>query len=293
MRNAFAEYMIKLGRDKKNIFLTGDLGFMALEGVQESFGKRFINCGVSEQNMIGVAAGLAKSGYYVYAYSIAPFIYARPFEQIRNDIALSNLSVCLIGNGGGYAYGYMGPTHHALEDISAMRSLGLEVLVPAFDSDIEPMLKTTNLPTYLRLGYEILPDDCKSPVYSPWRRVYSGANGVAVALGPMTGIVWKAILGLPMEKRPTLWSVTEFNMNEIPDKFYSDLSNQDLYIYEEHILSGGFGMNLTYDLMNKNINLKSFKHRYAFGYPKTKFGSQDFHRKQSLLDIESIIKDFK
>jgi transketolase len=96
-----------------------------------------------------------------------------------------------------------------------------------------------------------------------------------------------------MEKRPTLWSVTEFNMNEIPDKFYSDLSNQDLYIYEEHILSGGLGMNLTYDLMNKNINLKSFKHRYAFGYPKTKFGSQDFHRKQSLLDIESIIKDFK
>ena len=87
MRNAFADHMIKLGQDKKNIFLTGDLGFMALEGVREAFGERFINCGVSEQNMIGVAAGLAKSDYCVFAYSIAPFIYARPFEQIRNDIA--------------------------------------------------------------------------------------------------------------------------------------------------------------------------------------------------------------
>ena len=97
MRNAFADHMIELGQDKKNIFLTGDLGFMALEGVREAFGKRFINCGVSEQNMIGVAAGLAKSDYCVFAYSIAPFIYARPFEQIRNDIALSNLSVAVFG----------------------------------------------------------------------------------------------------------------------------------------------------------------------------------------------------
>ena len=140
MRNAFASKMIQLGEDENNIFLTGDLGFMALEGVSKSFGKRFINCGVSEQNMIGVAAGFAKSGYSVYAYSIAPFIYARPFEQIRNDIALPNVSVCLIGNGGGYAYGYMGPTHHALEDISAMNSLGLDVFVPAFDHDIDSII---------------------------------------------------------------------------------------------------------------------------------------------------------
>ena len=86
MRNEFAKQIIELGNNEKYIFLSGDLGFMALEEVAKKFKKRFINCGVSEQNMIGVAAGLAKSGFNVFAYSIAPFIYARPFEQIRNDM---------------------------------------------------------------------------------------------------------------------------------------------------------------------------------------------------------------
>ena len=293
MRNAFADHMIKLGQDKKNIFLTGDLGFMALEGVREAFGERFINCGVSEQNMIGVAAGLAKSDYCVFAYSIAPFIYARPFEQIRNDIALSNLSVCLVGNGGGYAYGYMGPTHHALEDISAMHSLGLEVLVPAFDSDIKIMLQNAKLPSYLRLGYETLPDDCEAPPYSACRKICTGSNGVAVALGPMTGIVWKAIKEMSVNKRPTLWSVTELDIDKIPDEFFEDILNKNLVLYEEHIKAGGFGMNLAYDITSRNISLKSFRHKYAFGYPKNKFGSQDFHRQQSSLDLQSIIMDFK
>ena len=112
MRNEFAKQIIELGNNEKYIFLSGDLGFMALEEVAKKFKKRFINCGVSEQNMIGVAAGLAKSGFNVFAYSIAPFIYARPFEQIRNDIMFHNLPVCLVGNGGGYAYGYMGQHMH-------------------------------------------------------------------------------------------------------------------------------------------------------------------------------------
>jgi transketolase len=291
MRNAFADHMMNLSKDKNNIFLTGDLGFMALEGVQESFGDRFINCGVSEQNMIGVAAGLAKSGYSVFAYSIAPFIYARPFEQIRNDIALPNLPVCLVGNGGGYAYGYMGPTHHALEDLSAMSSLGLEVLVPAFDNDIKEMLNNSKGPSYLRLGYEMLPENCKVPNYSSWRNIYDGPNGVAIALGPMTGIVWDAILDLPKDKRPSLWSVTDLDMNNIPIEFFDGILDKDLFIYEEHIQKGGLGMNLAYEIASKQANLKSFNHRYAFGYPKNKFGSQNFHRKQSSLDKKSIIND--
>ena len=142
MRIEFAKQVEKLSSNKKQIFLSGGLGFMALEDVRDSYGERFINCGVSEQNMIGVAAGLAKSGFKVFAYSIAPFIYARPFEQIRNDIVFHNLPVCLVGNGGGYAYGYMGPTHHALEDCGVMNSLGVRVVAPIFDNDIKIILKS-------------------------------------------------------------------------------------------------------------------------------------------------------
>ena len=104
-------------------------------------GERFINAGVAEQNMVSVAAGLARTGLRPWVYSIAPFVYARPFEQIRNDVCLHGLPVVLVGNGGGYGYGVMGATHHALEDYGALLCLpGLRAYVPAFDSDVEAMV---------------------------------------------------------------------------------------------------------------------------------------------------------
>src|SRR5436305_12930222 len=105
--------MIAASADPRFVFLTGDLGFKALEPLRAMMGKRFINAGVAEQNMISVAAGLARAGMRPWAYSIAPFIYARPFEQTRNDVCLHKLPVVLIGNGGGYGYGVMGATHPA------------------------------------------------------------------------------------------------------------------------------------------------------------------------------------
>jgi len=120
------------------IFLTGDLGFMALEPLRDKAKKYFINTGVSEQNMLSVAAGLAKTGFAPWVYSIAPFCYARPFEQIRNDIVFHKLPVRLIGNGGGFGYGVMGPSHHAIEDYGVLLTLiGMNVFIPAFDEDVE------------------------------------------------------------------------------------------------------------------------------------------------------------
>ncbi len=293
MRNAFADHMINLGKNDTNIFLTGDLGFNALEGVRDSFGERFINCGVSEQNMIGVAAGLAKKGFMVFAYSIAPFIYARPFEQIRNDIMFADLPVCLVGNGGGYAYGYMGPTHHALEDVALMSSLGLDCLVPAFDRDIASMIDSIRKPSYLRLGYEILPEECAAPEYSAWRKLNFGKDKVVIALGPLSGLAWKASFVLEKEQRPDIWSVTDIDSSKIPDSFFKELINKKIYIYEEHVKSGGLGMMLTYEITKRCIPIESIKHRYAESYPKTRFGSQSFHRSENRINIENMITDFQ
>ncbi len=116
MRNILTTTLVKHATRSDFAFLTGDLGFGALEPLREVAGDRFINTGIAEQNMISVASGLGRIGFAPWVYSIAPFIYARPFEQIRNDICLHRLPVCLIGNGGGYGYGVMGATHHALED---------------------------------------------------------------------------------------------------------------------------------------------------------------------------------
>jgi transketolase len=293
MRKILSKEMIVLGKDKNNIFLTGDLGFMSLEGVQKSFGQRFINCGVSEQNMIGVAAGLARNNLNVFAYSIAPFIYARPFEQIRNDIVLSDLPVCLIGNGGGYAYGYQGPTHHAIEDCAAMNALGVEVLVPSFDQDISCLLTNINRPSYLRLGIEKLPKGKKPPPYKPWRLLEKGSNGVVVALGPLAGMVWETILELPKKNRPSLWAVNNFNTADIPDQFLKNINNQKLYVFEEHVAQGGLGMHVSHIITKRGLSLKQFSHHHACGYPAFNFGSQNFHRKESGLDQDTILKIFR
>src|SRR3954451_11292726 len=137
MRDVFCRSLVRNAGRREFVFLTGDLGFKALEPLRDAMRERFINAGVAEQNMICVAAGLAKTGLRPWVYSIAPFLYARPFEQIRNDVCLHDLPVVLVGNGGGYAYGVMGATHHALEDYGALLTLpNLRAYVPAFGADV-------------------------------------------------------------------------------------------------------------------------------------------------------------
>ena len=296
MRDAFAHAVIARHGKLPSVFLTGDLGFMALEGVREVFGDRFINCGVAEQNMVSVAAGLAREGFFVYVYSIAPFCYARPFEQIRNDIAGSGLPVCLVGNGGGYGYGVMGPTHHALEDCSAMSSLGLRVLAPAFEVDIAAMLDRPGLPAYLRLGLDERPAGRPAPPYAPWRLLLSGRKGAVVALGPLAGLAWRVMAELEPRDRPALWAATELPLEPLPEALCAALAQGlPLGVLEEHVAHGGLGMQLLHGLALRGIAPRRFLHRYALGYPSGSFGSQQFHRAECGLDalgISELVRQF-
>src|ERR1043166_5741706 len=111
MRAEFAHAMIALyARRSDLVFVTADLGFMALERVAEAFGDRFVNAGVAEQNAVSLAAGLAREGHLPWVYSAAAFTVLRPYEQIRNDVCLHLLPVKLVGNAGGYGFGIMGAT---------------------------------------------------------------------------------------------------------------------------------------------------------------------------------------
>ncbi len=143
-------------KNKNIVFLTGDLGFNALESLQDSFPDRFINVGIAEANMIGVAAGLALTGKKVIAYSIASFITMKAFEQIRNDVCYHNLDVKIVGTGGGFNYSSHGFTHHTIEDVALLSSLpNMTVLNPSYsweaEGATEAMLKSEG-PTYIRLG---------------------------------------------------------------------------------------------------------------------------------------------
>lgn len=157
MRRAFVESLVEIAeQDERTVLLTGDLGFNSVEPFAERYPDRFINVGVAEQSLVGVATGLAKAGYIPYCYSIATFMSLRPYEFIRNGPVAHRLPVRIVGIGGGFEYGAGGPTHHAVEDIAIMRALpGLRVLVPADDLQTAAIVKATHGldgPAYLRIG---------------------------------------------------------------------------------------------------------------------------------------------
>jgi transketolase len=294
MRQAFCNGLVQQALLPNFVFLTGDLGFKALEPLQEAMGSRFINAGVSEQNMVSVAAGLARSGLRPWTYSIAPFLYARPFEQIRNDVCFHHLPVILVGNGGGYGYGVMGSSHHALEDYGCLLTLPhMRAFVPAFDSDVStmiPMLMQCDGPVYLRLGLSEEPKGWPVPEYAPWRKLLSGNGSVLSGVGPLVGGMLTALEQLKEDVRPEVWLVTELPITEVPAEFMESVRRtRRLLVMEEHTVHGGFGQMLAHQLTAAGVSLDSFTHKHALGYVSGLYGSQKFHRAECGLDVASIV----
>ena len=193
MRAAFARTLAELAEhDPRVLLLTGDLGFMALEPFSDRHPDRFFNVGVAEQNMVGLATGLAEAGFLPFIYSIVTFASLRGYEAIRNGPVLQRLPVRVIGVGGGFEYGSAGPTHHGLEDVGVMRlQPGLTVIAPADPAQARhAFLATWDLPgpVYYRLG-----KDDKASVPGLDGRfelgrvqvVREGADVLLVAMGPI------------------------------------------------------------------------------------------------------------
>jgi len=157
VRNAFRDALIELAeKDPKIVLLAADIGNRMFDGFKEKFPGRFYNCGVAEQNMTGVAAGLAMTGFRPFTYTITPFVTTRCLEQIRVDLCYHELPVVVVAVGAGYAYASLGATHHACEDIAFMRSLpGMQVVCPGDSFEVKAAtaaLGRCKGPSYLRLG---------------------------------------------------------------------------------------------------------------------------------------------
>ncbi|WIH82891.1 hypothetical protein NEI00_07735 [Brachyspira pilosicoli] len=161
MRKTFINTLIECAKKDDSIFvLVGDLGFSVFEEFASLFPDRYINVGVAEQNMTGIASGLAHEGYKVITYSIGNFNTLRCFEQIRNDVCYHNLNVKIVSVGAGFSYGSQGYTHFAVEDIAAMRLLpNMRVYSPSTINEMEfvtNQLFTENSPCYVRIGSSAL-----------------------------------------------------------------------------------------------------------------------------------------
>jgi transketolase len=296
MRNAFCSALVALSEKKQFVFLTGDLGFMALEPLQRVMGGRFINAGVAEQNMVSVAAGAASVGEQCWVYSIAPFVYGRPFEQIRNDVCLHDFDVKLVGNGGGYGYGVMGATHHAIEDYGVLCGLqNMRVYVPAFADDLAPIVARMTAdphPGYLRLGRCEKPRDCRLPEYAPWRRLLAGTTGVFVIVGAGAGGVLGQMATLAEDERPEVWVATELplHLETIPSRCIETIrGTATLFVLEEHVAHGGVGQMLAHLLLKEGLHPPRFHHFHAEGYVSGRYGSQAFHRVENGLDPAAVL----
>jgi transketolase len=193
MRRAFVSTLVALAdADPRILLLTGDLGYMALEPFADRFPGRFFNAGVAEQNMVGVASGLAEAGFIPFVYSIVTFATLRPYEFIRNGPVLHQFPVRIVGIGGGYDYGPQGATHHGLEDVGVMRvQPGMTIVAAADHQQLATALRATwdrPGPVYYRLGKD---DTLTVPgldgrfTLGRAERVREGDDVCIVAMGPI------------------------------------------------------------------------------------------------------------
>jgi transketolase len=295
MRKEFSQWVEQFGRrEPRFIFLTGDLGFSALENIEAAIGKRFVNMGVCEQNMVSVGAGLAQQGLLPICYSIAPFAVFRPYEQIRLDVALHNLPVKIVGNGGGYGYGIMGASHHALEDLAVMSCLPHFTCVVALcNSDVpgacEALFNHAG-PGYLRLGFGVWPESTGSlPPFQPVRQLVTARQTpprvTVVGIGPvlLNALPWAADNG-----QTDVFAVSQLPLTALPPAFLESVAaSRQLLVVEEHAARGGLGEYLAAALAREGISFR-LHHRHAAGYPSGHYGSQSYHQQQSGLDKASL-----
>ncbi len=293
MRDNFLKGLFELAKKDKSVFLiTGDLGFKIFDQYIENFKDRFLNVGVAEQNMIGVATGMALRGYKVVVYSIANFATLRCLEQIRNDAAYHNANITVVASGGGYTYGALGMSHHATEDIAVIRSLpDIKVFVPS--SGLESYITTKKIINlngvkYLRIEKESKYKPIQKRINISQGVYYNyGKDGVILTSGGVLSECMQAEKSL--NKKKLFFDVISINtIKPLSNLLLKKISKKKYIItVEEHNFSGGIGSCILEKLnelqIKKNIKIISIKDRYS-----SVVGDQQFMRKKNGIDSKSI-----
>jgi transketolase len=265
MRNTFIRTLIQLAeRNEQILLLTSDLGYMALEPFAERFPERFFNVGIAEQNMIGLATGLAEAGFIPFAYSIAPFAVLRPYEFIRNGPIDNQLPVRIIGMGGGLDYSYDGISHYGHDDVGVLRvQPGITIITPAdFEQARTAFLKTWNLPgpIYYRLSKDeqtIIPGLEGYFEIGRAKCIGQGRDILIIVMGTIAIEVYKAIQNLSNEGiNATMMVVGCINPPPTDDIKNALTGYESVITVEAHHITGGLGSMVAEVIAESGIRCK-------------------------------------
>ncbi|MBN2459197.1 transketolase [Candidatus Woesearchaeota archaeon] len=303
MRKTVLNEVYKLAKQDKRIFFIGsDVGAGTLDEFKKDIPERFFIEGIYEQNLTGVAAGLALEGKIVYFNTIATFITRRNFEQVVLDLGLHHLNVRLIGNGGGLVYAPLGPTHQATDDIAIMRAIpGMTILCPADAEEMKRLVPTTvehKGPIYIRLGKggDPIVTNPKEPfIIGKAYPMRQGNDALIIS----TGICLKMSLEAADElaKQGIKAAVVHVpTVKPLDEKTILSLASKAPVIVsvEEHNIIGGLGSAISELLAEANFSTaKRFKRIGINDVFPEKYGSQDSLMKYLGISQESIIKTIK
>jgi transketolase len=290
MRNAFADELTKLGNANSRVaMLSGDIGNKLFDKFRAAHPNRFLNCGVAEQNMMGVASGMAMSGMRPFVYTITPFVTTRCLEQIRTDACYHNVPVTVVSVGAGLAYAGLGPTHHACEDISFLRSIpNMTVICPADAWEVRAAMRAVlqqDGPAYIRMGkkgeplvHKEVPANFK---IGESLTISSGSDVCLLSTGNMLPEVIEAakILGAQgiSAEVVSFHTVKPLDTKRLADAF---VRYKLVATIEEHSLIGGFGSAVAEWMVDSETTPRKF---FRFGTPDAFFklaGEQEFAREK-------------
>lgn len=288
MRNAFADELTKLGtEDARVVMLSGDIGNRLFDKFKDKHSSRFFNCGVAEANMMGVAAGMAMNGLRPVAYTITPFVTTRCLEQIRTDVCYHEAPVTIVAVGAGLAYSGLGPTHHACEDISFLRSIpNMVVICPGDAFEVRGALRAAlqqDRPVYIRMGKKGEPVVHKGPIVDfkigKAITIKEGSDVCLLSTGNMLPEAVEAAHVLK-EKGISAEAVSFHTVKPLDeDRLKQAFSRFKLVAtLEEHSLIGGFGAAVSEWLADTGTPHRKF---LRFGTPDAFFkksGEQEYAR---------------
>lgn len=298
MRETFSKALVQAAKTNPKVYLlTGDHGYALFDSLRKECPDRFINAGIAEQNMVGVAAGLSKLGFMPVIYGLSAFVPVRVLEQIKIDFCYEKLPCILIGDGAGVVYSHLGTSHQSTEDIACLRAVpNIKIMSPADKYELQACFEMAlqgNAPVYLRFGKSDLGDVHKQVPKIEWGKPVSLKQGVGDMVFLATGSMVVQALRFVETQYPEASVFSVPCLKPLNEKTFVELfkGKKNIVVLEEHSVYGGLGSaiaEIAAEMGAPRVLRFGIKDRFS-----RMAGTYQYLMKEHELDFESLSRELK